>query len=431
MHASGLRRLIFISAMGIYGEVPGELSRSVPDPHHDSAAVTEASDLEQAILRQGWFTRDDEVSYQITEEARRFYRPPAGSRRARLGLRYVIELAGLRCPSPGPIWRQQAHPLARGPAPWRSPGSPRDHEATIHVVALRFRIDPHAALQSPFFVDWCPDDPAGVWAFEATAPRHTCLGSRRIQVVAALCPANAAVPLRYGHCSENRGTIMTSKPSLGVAFLLPILASLALASCSAGSGNTPGTTGSGGRGAGGTSTGGANASGQAGGASNDPNSESPDATQGDASVTISPAGSAACAAIGGLCMTGLDCANDDNMACDPGAGRCCLDQAICPGGGPKVIAGSDYDQSCMTDSDCLEISGGDACYVCTISCRTDPVAINRSSYPRYMADISRTLAAAQMGVGCGCPANTRPRAGPSCRGGKCTADLSPLDAATE
>jgi len=48
MHASGLRRLIFISAMGLYGEVPGELSRSVPDPCHDSAAVIEASELDPA-----------------------------------------------------------------------------------------------------------------------------------------------------------------------------------------------------------------------------------------------------------------------------------------------------------------------------------------------------------------------------------------------
>src|ERR1700690_392405 len=131
------------------------------------------------------------------------------------------------------------------------------HEATIPVVALRFPIDPHAALQSPFFVDWCPLIRPAYGHLRATAPRQTCLGSRRIQVVAALCPANAAVPVRHGHCSESRGTIVTSKPSLPAASLLPILAaSFALAACSAGSGNTPGTTGSGGRGPGGASTGG-------------------------------------------------------------------------------------------------------------------------------------------------------------------------------
>ncbi len=42
MHAVGVRRLIFISSMGIYGEVPGERYRSVLDPYRDSAAVIEA-----------------------------------------------------------------------------------------------------------------------------------------------------------------------------------------------------------------------------------------------------------------------------------------------------------------------------------------------------------------------------------------------------
>jgi len=40
MHAAGLKRLIFISSMGIYGEVPGERYRSVLDPYRDSKATT-------------------------------------------------------------------------------------------------------------------------------------------------------------------------------------------------------------------------------------------------------------------------------------------------------------------------------------------------------------------------------------------------------
>jgi uncharacterized protein YbjT (DUF2867 family) len=66
MRAAGLRRLIFISSMGIYGEVPGERYRSVLDPYRDSAAVIEASDLDYTVLRPGWFTHDDAVDYQIT-----------------------------------------------------------------------------------------------------------------------------------------------------------------------------------------------------------------------------------------------------------------------------------------------------------------------------------------------------------------------------
>ena len=72
MHATGLKRLIFISSMGIYGEVPGERYRSVLDPYRDSAAVIEASGLDYTILRPGWFTHDDEISYQITQKGERF-----------------------------------------------------------------------------------------------------------------------------------------------------------------------------------------------------------------------------------------------------------------------------------------------------------------------------------------------------------------------
>jgi uncharacterized protein YbjT (DUF2867 family) len=72
MHATGLRRLVFISSMGIYGEVPGERYRSVLDPYRDSAAVIEASDLDYTILRPGWFTHDNEVNYQVTQKGEPF-----------------------------------------------------------------------------------------------------------------------------------------------------------------------------------------------------------------------------------------------------------------------------------------------------------------------------------------------------------------------
>ena len=72
MDATGVARLIFVSSMGIYGEVPGERYRSVLDPYRDSAAVIEASDLDYTILRPGWFTRDDEVTYQITQKGQPF-----------------------------------------------------------------------------------------------------------------------------------------------------------------------------------------------------------------------------------------------------------------------------------------------------------------------------------------------------------------------
>lgn len=72
MRARGLKRLIFISSMGIYGEVPGEKYRSVLDPYRDSAAVIEASDLDWTILRPGWFTHDEGIDYRVTQKGEPF-----------------------------------------------------------------------------------------------------------------------------------------------------------------------------------------------------------------------------------------------------------------------------------------------------------------------------------------------------------------------
>jgi uncharacterized protein YbjT (DUF2867 family) len=72
MHATGLKRLIFISSMGIYGEVPGERYRTVLDPYRDSAAVIEASDLDYTILRPGWFSGDKATAPEITQKGEPF-----------------------------------------------------------------------------------------------------------------------------------------------------------------------------------------------------------------------------------------------------------------------------------------------------------------------------------------------------------------------
>jgi uncharacterized protein YbjT (DUF2867 family) len=73
MHASRLKRFIFVSSMGIYGEVPGEKYRSVLDPYRDSASVIESSDLDYTILRSGWFTQDTTIDYRITQKGEPFH----------------------------------------------------------------------------------------------------------------------------------------------------------------------------------------------------------------------------------------------------------------------------------------------------------------------------------------------------------------------
>jgi len=72
MHATGLRRLIFVSSMGIYNEVPGETFGSILEPYRRSAAIIEASDLDYTIVRPAWFTDDDEVAYTTTRKGEPF-----------------------------------------------------------------------------------------------------------------------------------------------------------------------------------------------------------------------------------------------------------------------------------------------------------------------------------------------------------------------
>lgn len=72
MDATALKRLIWISSMGIYSEVPGERYRSILDPYRDSAAIIEASELDYTILRPGWFTYEDEVDYEVSQKGEPF-----------------------------------------------------------------------------------------------------------------------------------------------------------------------------------------------------------------------------------------------------------------------------------------------------------------------------------------------------------------------
>jgi nucleoside-diphosphate-sugar epimerase len=72
MNATGVKRLIWISSMGIYDEVPGQRYSSILDPYRNSAEIIEASDLDYTILRPGWFTNKDEIDYEITQKGEPF-----------------------------------------------------------------------------------------------------------------------------------------------------------------------------------------------------------------------------------------------------------------------------------------------------------------------------------------------------------------------
>lgn len=72
MHKTGLKRLIFISSMGIYDEVPGERHGSILDPYRKSAAIIEASDLDYTLIRPAWLNDRDEIAYGITHKGETF-----------------------------------------------------------------------------------------------------------------------------------------------------------------------------------------------------------------------------------------------------------------------------------------------------------------------------------------------------------------------
>lgn len=80
MDASGLKRLIWISTLGIYDEVPGafgkwnhqQLDGGYLEPYTAAAKVIEASDLDYTIIRPAWLSNKDLVSYETTRKGEPF-----------------------------------------------------------------------------------------------------------------------------------------------------------------------------------------------------------------------------------------------------------------------------------------------------------------------------------------------------------------------
>jgi uncharacterized protein YbjT (DUF2867 family) len=72
MKRAQLRRLIWVSSMGIYDEVPGQHAGSVLDPYRKSAAIIEASDLDYTIIRPEWLSDEDEIDYETTQKGEPF-----------------------------------------------------------------------------------------------------------------------------------------------------------------------------------------------------------------------------------------------------------------------------------------------------------------------------------------------------------------------
>jgi uncharacterized protein YbjT (DUF2867 family) len=96
MQSCGVERLVFVSSIGIYDEVPGQKAGSVLDPYRESAAVVEASCLDYTILRPAWLDDQDVVAYGITQKGEQFRSPGATVSR-----RSVADLVLRLCVTPG------------------------------------------------------------------------------------------------------------------------------------------------------------------------------------------------------------------------------------------------------------------------------------------------------------------------------------------
>lgn len=73
MQIAGVKRLIFVLALGIYDEVPGKFGEwntaTIGEelvPFRRAADAIEASGLDYTVLRPAWLTDEDEVDYELT-----------------------------------------------------------------------------------------------------------------------------------------------------------------------------------------------------------------------------------------------------------------------------------------------------------------------------------------------------------------------------
>lgn len=79
MKAEGVSRLVWISSIGIYDEVPGafgawnnEVLKNYLPPYKRAAKIIEESGLDYTIVRPAWLTDKDEVEYETTKKPEPF-----------------------------------------------------------------------------------------------------------------------------------------------------------------------------------------------------------------------------------------------------------------------------------------------------------------------------------------------------------------------
>jgi uncharacterized protein YbjT (DUF2867 family) len=75
MNDEGVKRMIFVSSMGVYDEVPGKFGKWNKEmigadlkPYTKATEIIEKSDLDYTIIRPNWLTDYDEVAYETSRK---------------------------------------------------------------------------------------------------------------------------------------------------------------------------------------------------------------------------------------------------------------------------------------------------------------------------------------------------------------------------
>lgn len=79
MEAKGIDRLIFVTSLGIYNEIPGAFgewnNQMIGSPlkaYRRAADIIESSKLDYTVVRPAWLTNNDEVNYETTQKGEDF-----------------------------------------------------------------------------------------------------------------------------------------------------------------------------------------------------------------------------------------------------------------------------------------------------------------------------------------------------------------------
>ena len=78
MEQAGVKRLIWISSLGVYSEVNAyELAKVSPwlGEHKKSVALIERSSIDYTIIRPGWLSNEDSINYGLTQKGEGFINP--------------------------------------------------------------------------------------------------------------------------------------------------------------------------------------------------------------------------------------------------------------------------------------------------------------------------------------------------------------------